>query len=91
MINRCILIRPARDCDISSTRFEAQSRAELDRMFTLVDPRPSIPSDADAVSIAECRRICALNPPERKRPTGVQHNLNLLRGLQIDTARTENR
>jgi hypothetical protein len=53
-------------------------------MFTLVDPRPSIPSDADAVSIAECRRICALNPPERKRPTGVQHTLNLLRGLQAE-------
>jgi len=63
----------------AAARFESQSRAELDRLFALDDPRPSIPSDADAISVAECKRICALNPPARKRKRGVVHTLNLLR------------
>jgi hypothetical protein len=69
----------------AAARFEAQSRAELDRLFDLDDPRPSIASDADVIAaaeIAECKRICALNSPQRKRPAGVKHTLNLLRGLQ---------
>jgi hypothetical protein len=63
---------------------EQKAVRELNHIYALVDPRVSVSSDADAASIAECQRICALNPPERKRPTGVQHTLNLLRGLQAE-------
>jgi hypothetical protein len=34
-----------------------QDVRELDRIYALVDPRPSTSSDADAASIAECRQI----------------------------------
>lgn len=61
-----------------SKRFASQKDVrELNRIYALVDPRPSTSSDADAASIAECRRIW------RKR-TGVQHTLNLLPRLQVN-------
>jgi len=61
-----------------SKRFASQKDVcELNRIYALVDPRPSTSSDADAASIAECRRIW------RKR-TGVQHRFNLLPRLQVN-------
>lgn len=61
-----------------SKRFASQQDVrQLDRIYALADPRPSTSSDADAASIAECRRIW------RKR-TGVQHTLNLLPQLQLN-------
>ena len=59
-------------------RFASQQDIrELDRIYALVDPRPSTSSDADAASVAECCRIW------RKR-AGVQHTFNLLPRLHVN-------
>jgi len=68
-----------------SKRFASQLDVrELNRIYALVDPRPSTSSDADAASIAECRRIW------RKR-TGVQHGPRRRRALGVHMPALRNR